>query len=61
MISRLITFEGRERAGDGTRKYLFQLDDGESVETVRIPMEKGRATLCVSDPGRLCHGLQPSA
>ncbi len=47
MISRLVTLKVEE-SGDGTRKYLFQLDDGESVETVRIPMEKERATLCVS-------------
>jgi len=35
-------------SADGTRKYLFRLPDGESVETVRIPMEGERATLCVS-------------
>jgi len=33
---------------DGTKKYLFRLDDAESVEAVRIPMEGERATLCVS-------------
>ena len=33
---------------DGTRKYLFRLADGETVEAVRIPMEEGRATLCLS-------------
>jgi len=32
---------------DGTRKYLFRLPDGHTVETVRIP-EPGRTTLCVS-------------
>ncbi|PLX95105.1 MAG: 23S rRNA (adenine(2503)-C(2))-methyltransferase RlmN [Desulfuromonas sp.] len=37
-----------ERSHDGTCKYLFRLDDGETVETVRIPMEGERATLCVS-------------
>ena len=37
-----------EESRDGTRKYLFELADGETVETVRIPMEKDRATLCVS-------------
>jgi 23S rRNA (adenine2503-C2)-methyltransferase len=37
-----------EKSEDGTKKYLFQLSDGETVETVRIPMEKDRATLCVS-------------
>lgn len=37
-----------EESIDGTRKYLFRLDDGETIETVRIPMEGGRSTLCIS-------------
>jgi len=37
-----------ETSCDGTQKYLFQLQDGESIETVRIPMESGRTTLCIS-------------
>ncbi|OEU60831.1 MAG: 23S rRNA (adenine(2503)-C(2))-methyltransferase [Desulfuromonadales bacterium C00003094] len=40
--------EAVEQSCDGTRKYLFRLTDGQSVETVRIPMEAGRATLCIS-------------
>ncbi len=32
---------------DGTRKYLFELPDGETVETVWIP-EAERTTLCIS-------------
>jgi 23S rRNA (adenine2503-C2)-methyltransferase len=36
-----------EVAGDGTKKYLFVLEDGASVESVLIP-EEGRATLCLS-------------
>jgi 23S rRNA (adenine2503-C2)-methyltransferase len=32
---------------DGTRKYLFRLDDGNTVESVLIP-EKDHYTLCVS-------------
>ncbi|MBL6969394.1 MAG: 23S rRNA (adenine(2503)-C(2))-methyltransferase RlmN, partial [Gammaproteobacteria bacterium] len=32
---------------DGTRKWLLELEDGNSVETVFIP-EKGRGTLCIS-------------
>lgn len=32
---------------DGTRKFLFGLEDGEAIETVLIP-EPGRLTLCVS-------------
>ncbi|TLM64279.1 MAG: 23S rRNA (adenine(2503)-C(2))-methyltransferase RlmN [Deltaproteobacteria bacterium] len=37
-----------EVSSDGTRKFLFRLQDGQSVETVLIPMDEGRATLCVS-------------
>ncbi len=37
-----------EISSDGTKKYLFRLADGESVEAVRIPMDEGRATLCIS-------------
>lgn len=34
---------------DGTRKYLFALEDGEHIETVLIPdPEAGRCTVCVS-------------
>ncbi|RME40216.1 MAG: 23S rRNA (adenine(2503)-C(2))-methyltransferase RlmN [Deltaproteobacteria bacterium] len=33
---------------DGTRKYLFRLRDGQTVESVRIPMDEGRTTLCIS-------------
>jgi len=40
--------EAVETSVDGTQKYLFRLADGESVETVRIPMEGGRSTLCIS-------------
>ena len=45
---------------DGTRKYLFRLNDGQLVETVYIP-EMGRGTLCVSSQVgctltcRFCH------
>jgi 23S rRNA (adenine2503-C2)-methyltransferase len=34
-------------AADGTRKFLFQLRDGQFVESVIIPME-GKATFCIS-------------
>lgn len=40
--------EVTEDSKDGTRKYLFRLEDGETIETVRIPMEENRATLCIS-------------
>jgi 23S rRNA (adenine2503-C2)-methyltransferase len=39
----------RERSIDGTEKFLFELDDGNVVESVLIPDENsGRMTLCVS-------------
>ena len=37
-----------EESRDRTKKYLFRLADGESVEAVRIPMDEGRDTLCIS-------------
>ena len=37
----------RQISEDGTRKYLFRLDDGHEIETVYIP-EMDRGTLCVS-------------
>jgi len=39
--------ERTEVSADGTKKYLFMLEDGLSVESVLIPDEE-RATLCVS-------------
>jgi 23S rRNA (adenine2503-C2)-methyltransferase len=36
-----------EQASDGTRKFLFQLDDGNRIESVLIP-DKKRLTLCLS-------------
>ena len=36
-----------ETAGDGTRKFLFGLEDGNTVESVLIP-ERSHYTLCVS-------------
>ncbi|RMF78748.1 MAG: 23S rRNA (adenine(2503)-C(2))-methyltransferase RlmN [Nitrospirae bacterium] len=36
-----------ERSADGTRKFLFALEDGRTVETVLIPDEE-RRTLCIS-------------
>lgn len=34
-------------AADGTRRYLFGLQDGRRIESVRIP-ERGHDTLCIS-------------
>ncbi len=39
--------EAVEVGGDGTRKYLFNLADGNAVESVLIPIE-GRNTVCIS-------------
>ena len=36
-----------EKAMDGTKKFLFQLEDGNRIESVLIP-DKARLTLCVS-------------
>jgi 23S rRNA (adenine2503-C2)-methyltransferase len=45
-LSRLAVDTVQESA-DGTRKYLWRLDDGEAIESVLIPSGK-RRTLCVS-------------
>jgi len=37
----------RQRSSDGTEKFLFGLEDRETVESVLIP-EKDRLTLCIS-------------
>jgi 23S rRNA (adenine2503-C2)-methyltransferase len=37
----------RQKSSDGTEKFLFQLHDGQAIETVAIP-EGGRLTLCIS-------------
>lgn len=45
-ISSLVP-EAVEVSRDGTRKYLFRLDDGNSIESVLIP-DEDRNTLCIS-------------
>jgi 23S rRNA (adenine2503-C2)-methyltransferase len=45
-ISSLVP-ETVEVSGDGARKYLFHLADGNAIESVLIP-EEGRNTLCIS-------------
>jgi 23S rRNA (adenine2503-C2)-methyltransferase len=37
----------QQQSTDGTRKFLFQLADGEAIETVAIP-DGNRMTLCIS-------------
>ena len=45
-LSRLV-IKKMEKSADGTRKFLFQLEDGEGIESVLIP-ERGHYTLCIS-------------
>ena len=42
-----LTLLKRETSEDGTEKFLFALEDGESIESVLIP-DKDRLTLCIS-------------
>ena len=42
-----LTLLKRQTSEDGTEKFLFALEDGESIESVLIP-DKGRLTLCIS-------------
>ncbi len=46
-ILALLHPEALETSSDGSKKYLFRLDDGNAVESVLIP-EKGHYTLCIS-------------
>jgi 23S rRNA (adenine2503-C2)-methyltransferase len=39
-----------QQSADGTRKYLWRLDDGEAIESVLIPSGT-RRTLCISSQG----------
>ncbi|HEY3308786.1 MAG TPA: 23S rRNA (adenine(2503)-C(2))-methyltransferase RlmN [Desulfuromonadaceae bacterium] len=49
--------EAVEEGGDGTRKYLFNLGDGNCVEAVLIPIE-GRNTLCISSQAGCAMGCE---
>jgi len=42
-----LPLQTRQRSADGTEKFLFQLADGQAIETVAIP-EGDRLTLCIS-------------
>lgn len=57
LISQLVPV-AVQNSVDGTRKYLFQLEDGIHIETVRIPMDEGRATLCISTQAGCAMGCQ---
>ncbi|XAR65062.1 23S rRNA (adenine(2503)-C(2))-methyltransferase [Bertholletia excelsa] len=45
---RALTLKDVLTASDGTRKILFTLEDGKVIETVVIPCDRGRTTVCVS-------------
>lgn len=49
--------EAIEEGSDGTRKYLFNLGDGNAVEAVLIPIE-GRNTLCISSQAGCAMGCE---
>ncbi len=49
--------EAVEQGSDGTRKYLFNLGDGNGVEAVLIPIE-GRNTLCISSQAGCAMGCE---
>jgi 23S rRNA (adenine2503-C2)-methyltransferase len=49
--------EAVEEGGDGTRKYLFALSDGNAVEAVLIP-DEGRNTLCISSQAGCAMGCE---
>ncbi len=40
--------EAISAAADGTKKYLFQLESSEYIESVLIPMRGDRSTICIS-------------
>lgn len=42
-----LTVVKRQRSSDGTEKFLFGLEDGQTIESVLIP-DKDRLTLCIS-------------
>ena len=49
--------EAVEEGNDGTRKYLFNLGDGNGVEAVLIPIE-GHNTLCISSQAGCAMGCE---
>jgi len=42
-----LKLQKRQISEDGTQKFLFELEDGETIESVLIP-DKNRLTLCIS-------------
>ncbi|MFA6143065.1 MAG: 23S rRNA (adenine(2503)-C(2))-methyltransferase RlmN [Candidatus Omnitrophota bacterium] len=46
-ITHLVVSDLKRSSSDGTTKYLFKLEDSNTIETVFLP-EKARATICLS-------------
>lgn len=44
----LLKTAAKREAQDGTVKYLFRLPDGESIESVYLPYEDDRKSICIS-------------
>lgn len=42
-----LALDSHQESADGTRKFLFRLADGQSIETVAIP-DRDRMTFCIS-------------
>jgi 23S rRNA (adenine2503-C2)-methyltransferase len=55
-ISNLMPLE-RKTSSDGTEKFLFGLEDGESIESVLIP-DEDRLTLCISSQAGCAMGCK---
>uniref|UniRef100_A0A803L0I7 Radical SAM core domain-containing protein n=1 Tax=Chenopodium quinoa TaxID=63459 RepID=A0A803L0I7_CHEQI len=53
---RALSLKEVRSASDGTKKILFTLEDGLVIETVIIPCDRGRNTVCFKSSG-LCHEL----
>ena len=49
----------QHESADGTIKWLFDVGEGNAVETVFIP-EDGRGTLCISSPVSYTHLTLPT-
>ncbi|KAF3340038.1 Dual-specificity RNA methyltransferase RlmN [Carex littledalei] len=47
-VKEALTVKDILTASDGTRKILLSLEDGAVIETVVIPCDRGRTTVCVS-------------
>ncbi len=48
----------QNKAADGTTKFGFALHDGNIIESVRIPMETGKQTFCISSQAGCAMGCK---